>query len=72
MLKNINLYVFWRKMCYLRGIYGASLGRGGAEESCYKGTIKSVHTQVFGQKNDVFSTLRQKRSDKQQPFQDIN
>ena len=45
-------------MCYLRGIFGASLGRSGAEESCYKGTKKNVHTQVFGKKNDGFSILR--------------
>ena len=38
---------FWRKMCYLRGIFGASSGRSGAEESCYKGTKKNRDMQVF-------------------------
>lgn len=38
---------FWRKICYLRGIFGASSGRGGAEESCYKGTKKNRDMQVF-------------------------
>ena len=38
---------FWRKMCYLRGIFGVSSGRSGAEESCYKGTKKIAHLQVF-------------------------
>ena len=39
---------FWRKNVlssgYLRGIFG---GRGSAEESCYKGTKKIAHLQVF-------------------------
>ena len=32
---------------YLRGICGASSGRGGAEESCYKGTKKNRDMQVY-------------------------
>ena len=40
--------------------------------SAHKGTTKNAHMQAFGQKNDGFSILRGKRSDKQQPFQDIN
>ena len=38
---------FGVKMCYLRAIFGASSGRSGAEESCYKGTKKIAHLQIF-------------------------
>ena len=38
---------FGVKICYLRGIFGASSGRSGAEELCYKGTKKNRDMQVF-------------------------
>ena len=38
---------FGVKMCYLRGIFGASSGRSGAEESRYKGTKKNRDMQTI-------------------------
>ena len=42
---------------YLRGICGASSGRGGAEESCYKGTKKNRDMQTIRNKISLKSKL---------------